>query len=735
MALSIIAFIAPNYRDFSTYWLKAYEPGTVTPKTLALDSGSATVVAKLQLNADGFLVSSGGALVIPYVDDSYDLWLFPTEDDADANNTSAARRVADDVNATNLSLINDLSQAYEFDTYQLMKDSAIVFTVGKKLTTKGFDSVDDGGGANYIVTSGSTTEPVGSPDLTGGGYAKLKINGGVLKAEQYGILGNNGGSPYSSSFIEFMDKTASDEVSDATFPNKIITFDNTTPASFQSNCTYTGGRNTFINPTVNNSRAFLTQNKDNFEINKLRSYIGEDTGLEDTYIGGGYWRFESCSYFDINYCEASRSFGTGFKFALCTRFNLKNVRGNFNAFTGCELEGCDTYTIEDYDFSFNGRYSSNQDYKPLPTGWTGTHGGRGIVVAANGDTVDQNYSRIQKGRCQKNSEYNFRAFTANTKGVKNLIVEDFLFEDAGAPAGTYGTIVVASDKGVDLLLNSDATGESDNIQIKSGEINSSFSFGNHISIDGFNHRLLDVTCRCFGDAVESRTPFSLFGAKSLEMDGCRSFGAAFHVSFGSNNPQDITIINDIARGCLKYMNGNASAGFNILRNVKAFHSATAAISGEDGISLDGAIQWQLEDSLFQGFHQGVVVGSSATDLEFNRVITKATVLNGLRDFSAGGPDIVYNNCQFDSANPITRGSQVGGAGDNSQWAVGISWSSSLVTSGYYKAGHIMWKVNPGAVDGTHSRYLAGWHRLATGTGHVLNTDWREMWIHSDATTA
>ena len=93
MAYSAIAFIAPNYRDFKTYWLKAYETGTTTPKVMSLDSVGTTTVAKLQLNADGFLASAGGALVIPYINGYYDLWLFPTEAEADANDTINAERL------------------------------------------------------------------------------------------------------------------------------------------------------------------------------------------------------------------------------------------------------------------------------------------------------------------------------------------------------------------------------------------------------------------------------------------------------------------------------------------------------------------------------------------------------------------------------------------------------------------------------------------------------------------
>ena len=63
-------------------------------------------------------------------------------------------------------LINDLSQAYEFATKQLMKDSLIVFPVGKVLNVA--DIL-----AKYVVTTGASPD-VGSPDLTTGLYAKLQ---------------------------------------------------------------------------------------------------------------------------------------------------------------------------------------------------------------------------------------------------------------------------------------------------------------------------------------------------------------------------------------------------------------------------------------------------------------------------------------------------------------------------------------------------------------------------------
>jgi len=97
MAYSPIAFTAANYRDYKNYWLKAYEPGTTTPVVMATDSTLSTFISKSEVNVDGFLVSAGNALIIPYVNGTYDLWLFPTEAEAEANNTSNALRLADSI--------------------------------------------------------------------------------------------------------------------------------------------------------------------------------------------------------------------------------------------------------------------------------------------------------------------------------------------------------------------------------------------------------------------------------------------------------------------------------------------------------------------------------------------------------------------------------------------------------------------------------------------------------------
>ena len=159
MAYAPIAFTAPNYRDNANEWIKAYEPGTTTPKVMALESNGGTQVAKLQLNADGFIVSAGAALVIPYMSGAYDLWLFPTEAEADANNTANAIRLADNIlgvlsdDQIDTLLINDLSQAYEFATVAAYKAFTTEFPVGKVIHL-----LDRGAKFTVITGTGSANE-------------------------------------------------------------------------------------------------------------------------------------------------------------------------------------------------------------------------------------------------------------------------------------------------------------------------------------------------------------------------------------------------------------------------------------------------------------------------------------------------------------------------------------------------------------------------------------------------
>jgi len=94
MAYNPIAAVSPQFRDQRGYYLKGYENGTTTPIAMAINVSGTTLLAKAEINEDGFIITPGQAIFIPYFEGSYDLYLFPTEADADNNDTANAIRIA-----------------------------------------------------------------------------------------------------------------------------------------------------------------------------------------------------------------------------------------------------------------------------------------------------------------------------------------------------------------------------------------------------------------------------------------------------------------------------------------------------------------------------------------------------------------------------------------------------------------------------------------------------------------
>ena len=93
-----IAFITPQYEDLANDWLKFYVPGTTTALAMATDSTGGTQLAKAELDISGFITTDGSTLFIPHLEVAYDAYIFPTEAEADANDTQNAVRVANNIN-------------------------------------------------------------------------------------------------------------------------------------------------------------------------------------------------------------------------------------------------------------------------------------------------------------------------------------------------------------------------------------------------------------------------------------------------------------------------------------------------------------------------------------------------------------------------------------------------------------------------------------------------------------
>ena len=154
MAYAAISYITPQYEDFPNQWLKAYEPATTTPKLMAIDGTGTTTAAKFELNAEGFPRTSGDVLIIPFINGAYDLWLFATEADADANNTVNAFQLADNITAPPVagsSSVNELTVA------TMMANTNKVYEVGDLIDVEEYWAGNGGGGRWKAVLTSSVT--------------------------------------------------------------------------------------------------------------------------------------------------------------------------------------------------------------------------------------------------------------------------------------------------------------------------------------------------------------------------------------------------------------------------------------------------------------------------------------------------------------------------------------------------------------------------------------------------
>lgn len=527
-------------------------------------------------------------------------------------------------------------------------------TVGVDVVQTAEFSTGDGGGGTYDVVLTSSVTPNARNIIIGVADPLVSFvlrTTNIINAEQYGFFGDNAGSPYTLADLNLIFSLT--DVKEVKLPNETITFNNTAGAlSFQSNVKYTGGSNTFFQITDESQRCFSTNTKTGFQLENIRVLGTETAGDEETYIGGGYFRFDNCSGFSALNCESSKSFGTGLKCVLCTDFWFVNWKSNYNQFSGLELEGCSVYLIDGLiESSKNGRYSIDDTYKPLPSTWTGTHGGRGWVIAANGDTVDQKFGKIGKGDFIENSEYGGRVFAASTKSPINFRFGEHYYKDNGAPAGTYGTIVLATDKGVDLLINSDALGESDNGYWKDVTIDRTLDYGTPMSVGGNNHKHEDTTINISGAALHVVSALSIFDGDNLQSIRMKTTGAAFNCSFGSGLPTSTSFIDCVATDCLRAFNSSPNGGINKLIGCDFTHRTTAAVVGEEGLDLSTS-EWHIYDTTMDGFYRGFDIITAVPVAKIHNCITKNSVDQGI-DGTAMTDQTSFeiDNNSFDSAFP------------------------------------------------------------------------------------
>ena len=193
MAFAPIALTIPQYENLAGYWIKAYAEGTSTPVSMATDATGTTLIVKAPLDTLGFpLTSIVGARFIPFIDGDYDLFAFPTKEDADANITVNAIQLADDINADPQSsiVVNVYKQTNTVAT--MVADTTYI--LGDFISTSGYIAKGDPGNNSYEAVAAGTANADGGeyidlPNTTPPLQAKALFPNGV-NLRQWGMVGD-----------------------------------------------------------------------------------------------------------------------------------------------------------------------------------------------------------------------------------------------------------------------------------------------------------------------------------------------------------------------------------------------------------------------------------------------------------------------------------------------------------------------------------------------------------------
>jgi lysophospholipase L1-like esterase len=228
MAYGSVTGIAPQYEDYPNHWLKFYDQGTTTPISMATDSTGNTLIARAELDQQGFIVTAGDARFIPFIDQAYDAWLFPTSADADNNDTANAIRLADNLepsaDAADLDAIELNIDEIESEIDSFIIDS---FAAAKGGDWTGFDAVEtrsfygewestpEGmrGGALWFRdgTNGAPSTAGASGrnfyDAAGAGFTLA--SGQVVTAYTFGVLDDSDSTSQHNLYMDYVASTKS----------------------------------------------------------------------------------------------------------------------------------------------------------------------------------------------------------------------------------------------------------------------------------------------------------------------------------------------------------------------------------------------------------------------------------------------------------------------------------------------------------------------------------------------
>lgn len=169
--------------------LKFYEPGTLTPLAVGIDSTGVTQTTEFVLDIEGYTTLTT-TRVVPHVDQIYKEILYLNQADADANNTGSAVYSVDNLDVGRFSSSSSLiTESYKSIAEALSSTTGII---GDFVKTFQYFPASGKGGAIYEIVAGGTGTPDGGGFLNktdGSGFQlALQPEEGIVYATQWGIV-------------------------------------------------------------------------------------------------------------------------------------------------------------------------------------------------------------------------------------------------------------------------------------------------------------------------------------------------------------------------------------------------------------------------------------------------------------------------------------------------------------------------------------------------------------------
>ena len=170
MAFLPAANLSTSFEQYPGRWVKFFVQSSTTPLSMSIDSTGDTLLSRAEISAGGsvdigFLKTAGGSIFIPYLNQSYDAFIFATSQEADVGDTSSAIQIADNVNLSLFGTDTTLLQ----QTDSIGTESNAGISSGHQIETNFYNSsnkVDSGG--VFFFTGTTTVGKAGNvPDADG----------------------------------------------------------------------------------------------------------------------------------------------------------------------------------------------------------------------------------------------------------------------------------------------------------------------------------------------------------------------------------------------------------------------------------------------------------------------------------------------------------------------------------------------------------------------------------------